>query len=319
MRPTMKALVLTDGEARLVDRPVPAPGPDEVLVRSTAALVCPPSAHHDRVESELGHEAVGVVAAVGERVDPRVAAVGERVIAVGQGRLAEYFTVRSPERTLVTLDERVTDHQALYAAGPLVSGLAALESVRPAPAGAVAVFGQGAGGLAVTLAARLAGAGLVIAVESAARRQKLSLRCGADVIVDPLYEDPVARIRELTGGRGVDAALTGTGEWTGSGAPLRAVLSPAGRVTEARCSGPTDELGRVWLERALRLIERGRLDPTPMTTHEYGFELVGAAWELVSAAPVDSDAVRPLIVFNGPTAPLGHPTPESGRHLRVVA
>ena len=59
--------------------------------------------------------------------------------------------------------------------------------------------------------ARMLGAGLMIGVDSVARRQELARVYGADVIVDFTQEDVVARIMELTGGEGVDSAIEALG------------------------------------------------------------------------------------------------------------
>lgn len=83
----------------------------------------------------------------------------------------------------------------------------------------VAIFGQGPVGLAGLLFARALGA-RVIVVEPLAERRELALRLGADEAVDPMSGDPVATIKELTRGRGADAAY----ETAGSAASQRGVV-----------------------------------------------------------------------------------------------
>lgn len=202
----MKAFALrrTGGAPAVVDLPVPEPGPGEVLVRTTAALVCAWEGHTG--PGALGHEAVGVVEAVGPGVPARY--TGRRVGVEGHGRLAEFFRAPAPGDGLVPLPGSVSDHQALYATGALATGFGAAEAAGAPPGGTVAVFGQGAVGLGATVtAARLRGA-RIIAVEPEAKRQRLALRFGADVVVDPAYEDAAERLLELTGGAGADCATS---------------------------------------------------------------------------------------------------------------
>ena len=73
----MQALVLDHpGSVELTGMPVPQPGPGEVLVQTLATTICTSDLHDIRenpfggpLPRVLGHEAAGVVAAVGEGVD----------------------------------------------------------------------------------------------------------------------------------------------------------------------------------------------------------------------------------------------------------
>jgi threonine dehydrogenase-like Zn-dependent dehydrogenase len=73
----------------------------------------------------------------------------------------------------------------------------------------VLVLGAGQRGLAAILASRYVGAGLIIAtgLTRDARKLELAREFGADVTVNVEEEDTVARVRELTGGDGVDVVL----------------------------------------------------------------------------------------------------------------
>jgi aryl-alcohol dehydrogenase len=78
--------------------------------------------------------------------------------------------------------------------------------LKPRAGTSLAVFGTGSVGLAAVMAARLAGCGAVIAVDVRANRLALARELGATDTVDVTADDPVARIRALTGA-GVDAAV----------------------------------------------------------------------------------------------------------------
>ena len=70
----------------------------------------------------------------------------------------------------------------------------------------LAVFGQGPVGLSTTLLAAEMGA-RVIAIEVSPERRQLALDWGANVIIDPSADDPVAAIMALTDGQGADKAI----------------------------------------------------------------------------------------------------------------
>src|SRR5262249_19102270 len=151
---------------------------------------------------------------------------------------------------------------------------------------------------------RLLGAGLIIAVEGKPDRQRLARGFGADLVVDPAERDVVTQILELTDGEGVDAAIEAFGfpetfeaaiRVTKPGGrtsnigyhgenpnPLPIPLEPFGmgmsdkKILTALCPGGSERLGRLF-----RLMRTGRVDPTPMTTHEFHFADVEQAFHLM--------------------------------------
>ena len=76
---------------------------------------------------------------------------------------------------------------------------------------AVVVFAQGPIGLCATAGARLRGAALVIGVDMNEHRLQMARRMGVDVVIDPSQEDPVQKVKSLTGGRGADVAIEALG------------------------------------------------------------------------------------------------------------
>jgi threonine dehydrogenase-like Zn-dependent dehydrogenase len=68
------------------------------------------------------------------------------------------------------------------------------------------VFAQGPIGLSATAGARLAGAALIIAVDSVPRRLEQAQRMGADVLLNYKEQDVISEIKRLTGG-GADVAI----------------------------------------------------------------------------------------------------------------
>ncbi len=90
----------------------------------------------------------------------------------------------------------------------IVSGMGAVANVaRPEPGASVVVVGCGQVGLWMIQAARILGAGRIIAVEPIAARRALAARVGATDVVDPADGDPGEAVRALTEGRGADYGL----------------------------------------------------------------------------------------------------------------
>jgi aryl-alcohol dehydrogenase len=126
-----------------------------------------------------------------------------------------------------------------------------LNVLQPRPGTALAVFGAGSVGLAAVMAARLAGCGPVVAVDVRDNRLALARALGATHAINATTDDPVARIRDLTG-RGVAAAI----EASAAPAAFRQAvdsLAPRGtcclvgsarKGTEARFEMPTIQQGR---------------------------------------------------------------------------
>ncbi len=81
----MKAFVMKSlDEVGFMDKPVPTPGPNDAVVRTTRALICTSDSHTihgaigPRENLTLGHEAVGIVHQVGARV--KLFKPGDRVL-----------------------------------------------------------------------------------------------------------------------------------------------------------------------------------------------------------------------------------------------
>ncbi|MGH9028861.1 MAG: S-(hydroxymethyl)mycothiol dehydrogenase [Acidimicrobiales bacterium] len=234
---------------------VPDPGPGEAVVRVQACGVCHTDLHYreggisDDFPFILGHEAAGVVEAVG----PDVGEVtpGDFVIlnwravcgecrACRRGRPWYCFSTRNAaqrmtladgtplapalgigafaEKTLVAAGQctKVDARARPEAAGLLGCGItaglgAALFTGEVSAGDSVAVFGCGGVGRAAVAGARLAGASKVIAVDVDPRKLELAEKFGAGYRVDSSREDPVERIRELTGGNGADVCIEAVG------------------------------------------------------------------------------------------------------------
>jgi S-(hydroxymethyl)mycothiol dehydrogenase len=234
---------------------VPDPGPGEALVKVQSCGVCHTDLHYregginDDFPFLLGHEAAGVVEAVGD--DVRDLAVGDFVIlnwravcgdcrACRRGRSWYCFnthnaaqkmtladgTPLSPalgigafiEKTLVHAGQCTkVDRTARAAAVGLLgcgvmAGIGAAVNTGGVTRGdTVAVFGCGGVGNAAIAGARLAGARTIIGVDVDARKLDAALRLGATHVINSSESDPVEAIRALTDGVGVDVAIEAVG------------------------------------------------------------------------------------------------------------
>ena len=234
---------------------VPDPGPGEALVKVQSCGVCHTDLHYregginDDFPFLLGHEAAGVVEAVGD--DVRDLAVGDFVIlnwravcgscrACLRGRPWYCFnthnatqkmtladgTALSPalgigafvEKTLVAAGQctKVDRTARAAAVGLLGCGVmagigAAINTGGVTRGDTVAVFGCGGVGTAAIVGAKLAGARTIIGVDIDARKLDGARRLGATHVVNSTDGDPVEAIRALTGGVGVDVAIEAVG------------------------------------------------------------------------------------------------------------
>ncbi|MFW6086784.1 MAG: NAD(P)-dependent alcohol dehydrogenase [Myxococcota bacterium] len=242
---------------------------------------------------------------------------GWKFANVMDGVFAEYFYVVNAEANLAPIPDDVPDEKAVYACDMMSTGFVAAEHANIPIGGSAAVFAQGPVGLMATVGARMSGAGLVIAVESLPERQELARRYGADVVVDYTKVDVVEEILRLTDGEGVDAAIEALGAQSSFEQCVK-VTRPGGTISNVGYHGDGEYVsipraewgvgmsdktirtalcpgGKVRMKRLLRLLQTGRVDPTPMTTHRFGFDEIDRAFEMMDKK--EDHIIKPLISF----------------------
>jgi S-(hydroxymethyl)mycothiol dehydrogenase len=234
---------------------VPDPGPGEALVKVQACGVCHTDLHYregginDDFPFLLGHEAAGVVEAVG--ADVTEVAPGDFVVlnwravcgqcrACLRGRPWYCFnthnakqkmtladgTELSPalgigafaEKTLVAAGQctKVDPSASPAAVGLLGCGVmaglgAAINTGNVGRGDSVAVIGCGGVGNAAIAGARLAGASKIIGVDLDDRKLEWAKNLGATDVINAGNGDPVEAIRALTGGNGADVVIDAVG------------------------------------------------------------------------------------------------------------
>ncbi|WP_258546595.1 alcohol dehydrogenase catalytic domain-containing protein, partial [Microbacterium sp. H6] len=217
---TMRASVLVRaGELTIETRPVPAPAPDQVIVRVNAVGICGSDVHYfhegrigDFVVEEplvLGHEAGGTIVAVGADIDD--SRLGERVSIEPQrpcrvcefcrsgrynlcpqiefyatppidGAFAEYVAIQGDFAYAVP--DSVSDDAAALME-PLSVAIAAVQKAGVRPGSRVLITGAGPIGIVTAQTARAFGATEIVISDPMAERREVALRFGATEAVDP--------------------------------------------------------------------------------------------------------------------------------------
>ncbi len=234
---------------------VPDPGPGEAVVKVQTCGVCHTDLHYregginDEFPFLLGHEAAGVVEAVGDGVEN--VAPGDFVILnwravcgncracdrgepwycfatfnAGQKMTLEDGTELSPalgigafaDKTLVHAGQctKVDPSADPAAVGLLGCGVmagigAAINTGQVTRGQSVAVIGCGGVGAAAVAGSRLAGASKIIAVDLDDRKLEWAKGMGATHTVNSKDTDPVEAIQQLTGGFGADVVIDAVG------------------------------------------------------------------------------------------------------------
>ena len=121
----------------------------------------------------------------------------------GCGSFAEAMVV--DEASVIAVETDLPDDQLALLGCGVTTGLGAAFNTAGVTVGAsVAVIGCGGVGQSVVQGAHIAGAATIVAIDPEATRRQAALAVGATHAVDPSEADPVAQVRDLTGGRGAD-------------------------------------------------------------------------------------------------------------------
>ncbi len=232
----MKAAVVRGTQKLAIeDIPTPEPGPKQVLVKIKYSALCGSDVHRFQYGmanegSVLGHEYIGAVVQVGREVTRLKE--GDRVVGGGgtppeDAVLPKYPNDRYSARTVgieatriggfaeyVAMDEwrpllipeGVSDELAVLAE-PTSIAVHAVRTSKFKIGDTAVVLGAGPIGLLTMQVLKAGGAARVIVSEPAPARAESSRVLGADVVLNPLEEDVVERVLEISGGPGVPVAF----------------------------------------------------------------------------------------------------------------
>ena len=290
-----------DGSMAVADVPVPSPRTGEALVRVLMAGICKTDVEIGKgymsFQGIPGHEFVGIV-----EDSPRAEQMGARVvgeinagcadcsfcaaglerhcpnrtvlgIAGRNGAFAEYLTL--PASNLIPVPEGLSNEKAVFTE-PLAAALEICEQVHIEPRHRVLVIGDGKLGLLVCFALRLTGCNLVLVGKHQEKMRMFERMGGVTVTLDHLDEisEPFDIVVEASGNpSGFECAMkhirprgilvlksTYHGTLTLDAAPI--VINEIS-IIGSRCGifGP-----------ALRLMNEGLVDPSPLVDEVFPFE-----------------------------------------------
>ena len=289
----MKAAVLIEPGQPLAieDVVISNPGPHEVLIRTAACGLCHSDLHFIEgiyphpLPAIPGHEAAGIVEAVGSEV--RSVKVGDSVVTClsafcgtceycVSGRMAlclgtdtrrqkgdaprltrpdgsamnqmlnlsayaEMMLIH--ENACVAINPDMPLDRAAVLGCAVTTGAGTIfNTCKVTPGESVAVVGCGGVGLATINAAKIAGAGRIIACDPIAEKRALAIKLGATDVIDPMADGAAATIIEMTKG-GVDHAIEAVGR------PASAALA----VASLRRGGTATILGMMPLSERVSL------------------------------------------------------------------
>lgn len=360
----MKAAVLFEAKRPLeiVDVAVDKPGPREVLIRTAACGVCRSDLHFvdgsfpHPVPTVPGHEAAGVVEAVGEGVSS--VKPGDHVITfftvfcgscemcitgrpslcvdpstrrpkgapprltLGDGQpLAPFLNLSAfaemmlvHENACVAIPKEMPlDRAALLGCAVITGAGSVFNDSKVKPGESVAVIGAGGIGLSAINAAKIAGAGQIIAIDPVPEKRALAEKMGATHTFDANDEGLVKAVLALSDG-GVHYAIEAVGRsntaelaWNilrrGGTATILGMIAPG---NEVKIAGPTFLTGKklqgsllgstqfpIDMPRLVRMYLDGRLDLDTMVAERIELGDINAALDKLRAG----DAARSVIVF----------------------
>ena len=243
---TMDALVKINASvgAQLQKTPMPEYGPSDVLVKIRAAALCGTDLHiYDwnpwaqgaglELPVIMGHECCGDVVAVGTAVAD--VKVGDKVAAETHVPCGKCYQCKNGEQhicsnlklfgihmngcfaeyaSIPAVCARVIPQEISYEFGsvmePLGTAVRAAHEMRVGGANVV-VLGCGPIGLFAVAAAKAMGAATIIATDISVPRLDIARTMGADVVINPIKEDTVQKILNLTNGYGTDVIIEASG------------------------------------------------------------------------------------------------------------
>ncbi len=196
-------------------------------------------------------------------------------------------------------------------AEPLACVVHGIDQAQIQPGQVVLVIGGGTIGLMMVQMARLCGASTIILSEPVEMRRKIGIEVGADAAIDPIHENVPQRIKEICGRDGADVVL----ECVGKPFAVEQAFSAAGFAAtillfsvpgvDATVPLPLFDVYKKELrivgsminpdthQRAVNLINSGRLELKKLITHVYDLEHMDEAIHMQMSAESIKVVVHP--------------------------
>jgi alcohol dehydrogenase len=343
----MKALVyLGPGQKAVEERPMPdIVSPGDAVVKVLKTTICGTDLHilkGDVVTCApgrvLGHEGVGVVEKVGAAVT--AFKPGDRVLiscisACGiceycrrgmfshcetggwilgntvDGTQAEYVRIPHASTSLYHIPEGADEEALVMLSDILPTGFeCGVLNGRVAPGSTVAIVGAGPVGMAALLTAQFYSPAKLIMVDLDANRLELAKQFGATDIVNGKECDAVARVKELTGGKGVDTAIEAVGI-PSTFVMCQRIVAAGGTIANVGVHGVKADLhledlwshnitittrlvDTVTTPMLLKTVQAEKIKPGLLITHRFKMSQIMQAYEVFAKA-ADTNALKVII------------------------
>jgi threonine dehydrogenase-like Zn-dependent dehydrogenase len=302
------------------DSPTPAPRATEVIVKVEASGVCGSDLHgylgrslNRKPPLVMGHEFAGVVAGVGEAVSDLAVGTavtvyplitcgrcpacrrGEssqcpsrQVIGVHRpGGFAEYTAV--PRASVVRVPAGMSVFTASLAE-PLANAVHIFNRHLHGLVRRIAIFGAGTQGVMALHLAHLLSPPVLVSVDIVPARLALAERVGATAALNARTGDAVARIRDLTGGEGVDLAIEAVG----------GVATRQAALASVRTGGTVVLLGLGEEMTSLNTVDIVNREVTIRGSYAYTYDDFVRAVELLGTGLIRGEWARPYALEAGP-------------------
>ena len=315
----MKAAILRGPrDFRLEDVSDPELKPDGVIVRIETCGICGselpmyqlgrwPDGREHPID---GHEWSGEVIEVGTNVTNLE--LGDRITIFQYGGFAEYIGIDNAKHVYKLPDNVSYEEGATI--DPLGVSLYVATTAEPDPSDTAVVLGAGTIGQGVWQAFKAMGVSRTIVTDVVGRRLEVAKELGVDVAINSAEEDPVARVKEITSGKGADIVVDAAGyaqalqhafemvrerdaQLIGGKVlvaasyfqPVEVTIQPRLLLTKnlkvIGCVGGM-------MREALDLIHTGKVNVKPLITHEFPLDQINEAFE---AATGRDDSIKVMV------------------------
>ncbi len=213
------------------------------------------------------------------------------------GVQAEYVRTPFADNSLFLLPENLNTDIAVMLSDALPTGHEiGVQYGNVKPGDTVAIVGAGPIGMSCLLTSQFYSPSLIIVVDMDENRLAIAKEMGADHVINPSKEDPVAKILEITGGRGVDCAMEAVGvpaTWD----VCQRVVKEGGHLANVGVHGQSVnfEIEKLWIKNLtittglvntnttnmlMKSCESGKIPLEKLVTHRFKFSEIEKAWEV---------------------------------------
>ncbi|EFZ00230.2 zinc-binding dehydrogenase domain protein [Metarhizium robertsii] len=309
--------------------------PSDAIVKLTKTTICGTDLHILKGDVAtcqpgriLGHEGIGVVSSTGSSVSRF--SPGDRVLIscisscaaceycrrgmyshcttggwiLGNsidGTQAQYARIPHADSSLYKIPAGVDDAAMVMLSDIFPTGLeCGVQNGRVQPGSTVAVVGAGPVGLAALMTAQMYSPSKIIVLDIDDKRLETARELGATTTVNNKAEDAVARVKQLTDGKGCDAVIEAVGV-PATFALCQELLAPGGVLANVGVHGSKADLflDRLWDKNIsittrlvdtvstpmlLRMVESGKLRAARLVTHRFKFDQMEEAYKTFGQA-----------------------------------